>query len=67
MLQVIRKWHVEVILQDGKTITFWVSDNFLSNVLRTVASLDFCGGIEQPASLLIEEEVVTPNVTTSTT
>lgn len=41
MMQVIPKWQVDVTLSDGREVTVWVSDHFASNVLRTVAGIDF--------------------------
>jgi len=56
MMQTVKKWKVTVTTQNGRDMTFWVNDNFLSNVMRTVASLDFCPGIEQPRRIDVREE-----------
>ncbi len=63
MLQVQKKWEVVVLFgpdQSRADLTFWVRDNFLSNVLHTVAGLDFCDGAAQPRGVNITE-VITPS------
>jgi hypothetical protein len=58
MMQTIRKWAVEVTFAD-RAFVFWVHDNFLANVLRTVAGLDFsANGLEQPSSIRVSEAVI---------
>ncbi len=47
-----RNCMVEIL--ESYLIVFYVHDNFLSNVLRTVAELDFTEGLEQPAAVQIE-------------
>lgn len=57
MMNVVLKWKVIVNLPARDPITFCVSDNHVSNVLRMVASMDFsAAGMSQPAQITIIEE-----------
>lgn len=62
MIQIQKKWKVTVTVGSG-VITFWVSDNFLSNVMRTVANIEFSssGLNEQPKSIAIIEDSLQAN------
>lgn len=51
MMQVSRKWKVVVKFAD-REVVLWIADNFPSNVLRTVANLEFSEtGLHQPISI----------------
>lgn len=55
MLQVVPKWRVQVTFGPSREpVTIWVSDMHLANVLRTVASIDFTNGPEQPTAVRVE-------------
>jgi hypothetical protein len=42
MMQALPRWKVTVTeVKGGRDHVFWVYDNFIANVLRTVAGLDF--------------------------
>lgn len=55
MMQVMAKWKVTVeFTNHEKNVTFWVHDNFVANVLRKVADLDFSGdGLDQPICIIV--------------
>jgi hypothetical protein len=58
MLQVISKWRVVVSYGgDRAPVVLYISDNFLSNALRTLASLEFSENrLEQPTSIQVSLE-----------
>lgn len=61
MLQIINKWKVTVSMANGDMHTFWVNDNFLPNVLRKVADLQFSAtGLQEPTSISISIAVLEP-------
>lgn len=41
MLQVMPKWQVDVTLSNGVRRSVWISDTFIANVLRQVATMSF--------------------------
>jgi hypothetical protein len=47
MMQVLPKWMVTVSMQSGQHVIFYISDNFLSNVLRAVSAIEFVGEPEE--------------------
>lgn len=57
MIRVIPKWRVTVKLysHDKEDVVFWISDDHMANVLRTVASMDFTmNALEHPKSIVID-------------
>lgn len=54
MMQVVPKWQVTVTKSDGSLTLFWMHDNFLANVVRKVADMQFENGIAQPKRIVIE-------------
>lgn len=52
MMQIVPRWKVTIRFPD-REVVIYVNDNFIANVLRTVASLDFTGTMEQPTSITI--------------
>ena len=56
MMQVLKKWKVSVFFKEGTSQVFWINDNFMSNVLRKVADMDFSeNGLVQPLQIVITE------------
>lgn len=55
MMQVLPKWKVTVTFP-GHDVVLWIHDNFISNVLRTVSTLQFNDtGLEQPTHVAISQ------------
>ncbi len=53
MMQMVQRWRVTVTVA-GQASEFWINDNFLSNVLRKVADIQFSeNGLSEPTRLLI--------------
>lgn len=49
MMQVVPKWEVKLCYEGDRVFKVWISDNFMSNVLRKVAEMDFTeNALEQP-------------------
>lgn len=54
MMSVIPTWKVTITFED-RVVCFGIVDNYLSNVMRKVADLDFGKRpMEQPSSIQIE-------------
>lgn len=54
MLQVLPRWKVVVKMADGSERVFWVNDNFMANVLRKVADIQFTeNGLSQPTAISV--------------
>lgn len=52
MMTVIPKWRVLVTMPNGKQAEFWISDNYIGNVLRQVAAMHFSAdGLHEPTSI----------------
>jgi len=62
MIQVVRKWKVTVtfrVLNAGdvqtRDVVVWMHDNFSSNVLRTLAGLQFTeSGLDEPIAITVQ-------------
>ena len=56
MMQVSPKWKVTATFDSGlPPHQIWLYDNFISNILRKVADIQFTGsGLIQPVSITIE-------------
>lgn len=65
MMQVLPKWKVTVTFATGREAVVWIHDNFMANVLRSVATLEFSdNGLEQPTYIGISRVTgAPPNVT----
>ncbi len=54
MMQILEQWKVTIRKGSGEQ-TFWMNENFLNNVLQSLAKLQFSqNGLDQPVSLTIE-------------
>ncbi len=66
MMYVAPKWKVTIRFSLREDVVFWISDVSVSNVLRTVAGLDFIGPgpfpvnstdrIDQPIQIVVGEK-----------
>lgn len=60
MMQVVPKWRVVVTMPTWKDEeiehVFWISDNFIGNVLSAVARMQFSAdGLTQPVSIRVSQ------------
>ena len=55
MMQMVQRWKVIARFSGRPDIIIWIDNNFLSNVMRTVAEMQFSeNGLEQPTAITIE-------------
>lgn len=54
MMQVVPRWKVVVQMPNAPSQTFWMNENFVQNVLRKVADMQFTeNGLTQPTTITI--------------
>jgi hypothetical protein len=56
MMQIVKRWRVEVTMRGGRKHVVWIDDNFAANVLRKLADIRFSeNGVDEPVGIAIGE------------
>ena len=62
MLQTVTKWKVVASFDGRDDVVIWLYDNFITNIVRTIAGMDFSeNGLEQPTQITVSRVAPFPS------